>query len=396
MGKARLARSVTLLALGAAWIATATAAWGRVDTAPDAREPAVVLRIREPRDAGGDSRYRELEGELTTLEIALFADGADGRWDEHSLLGAALIAGGVRDPEVVRQYEARVAALVDRWERSGQIGGSPRQRAQALFELMHRHLLQGGYRLECTSLAGTLDDGRFNCVSASVLFNCLAARFGLAACALEVPGHALSRLDLPDGALEVETTCPAWFRVSGDPKKRAELLERVLGVSADRSDAPGEARMVNEVEQVAMIYYNRGVDLLAENRFAEAAAANVKALRLDPASATAYGNLLATLNNWAIHLDSRGRHAEAARLLRRGIEIDPQYETFRVNYVHVHGQWIENLCRSGRYREALGLIGRAAAEGIADDYFRQARLDTYRRWARARFRVGQGARWPEP
>ena len=35
-----------------------------------------------------------------------------------------------------------------------------------------------------------------------------------------------------------------------------------------------------------MIYYNRGVDLLAEKRFAEAAAANAKALRLDPTNAT--------------------------------------------------------------------------------------------------------------
>ena len=73
---------------------------------------------------------------------------------------------------------------------------------------------------------------------------------------------------------------------------------RVRTTTSDRS----KAREVSPIQMAAMIYYNRGVDLLAEKRFAEAAAANAKALRLDPANATARGNLLATINNWSIEL----------------------------------------------------------------------------------------------
>ena len=72
----------------------------------------------------------------------------------------------------------------------------------------------------CTELADALEQGRFNCVSATVLFNCLAERFGLHVCGLETPGHALSRLILPDGRLDVETTCPRWFQLCTIPGDR--------------------------------------------------------------------------------------------------------------------------------------------------------------------------------
>ena len=80
---------------------------------------------------------------------------------------------------------------------------------------------------------------------------------------------------------------------------------------------------------MATIYYNRGVDLLAEKRFADAAAANAKAVRLDPQNATAKGNFLATINNWAIDLGTSGEYEKAAELLRLGLAADPGYDAFR-------------------------------------------------------------------
>ena len=101
-------------------------------------------------------------------------------------------------------------------------------------------------------------------------------------------------------------------------------------------------RQVSEVELVATIYYNRGVDLLAEKRFADAAAANAKAVRLDPENATAKGNFLATINNWAIDLGTSGEYEKAAELLRLGLAADPGYEAFRSNYVQLFRQWSEH------------------------------------------------------
>lgn len=331
-----------------------------------------------------------LDSRLGPLEKRLFSDAADGRLDEFSLLEAALVAGGVARAEVLRRYTKQWDGLVEELRRSGEPAGRPRQRAQVVFEFMHGRVLHGGYRIECTGLSAALDHGRFNCVSASVLFNCLAGRLGLSVCGLEMPSHAMSRVFLPDGPLDVETTCPSWFRLMDHPERQAELVEETIGRPPGQQRAP--AREISAVQMTAMIYYNRGVDLLAEGQYEQAAVANAKALRLDPPSATARGNLLATINNWAIALGRSGDYAEAAELLEQGLGLKPDYETFALNYVHVHHQRVEQLCGAGRFEEALGVLARAAAKLPDQQYFQRAPMDVYRRWSCWLFEQGQPER----
>ncbi len=284
------------------------------------------------------------------LEERLFRDAADGRLDDFSPLGAALVASGVQDDDTLRHYEQKAAALVDELRRRATAhgvcllrSGTPRQRVEAIFAFMHQRILSGGYDLAYTDLRRVLDEGRFNCISASVLFNYLAGQFGLDCRGLEMPGHAMSRVMLPDGPLDIETTCPQWFHVAGTLRVPPSNVVGTLRVPsnvagtrrvpdphtecadyrrADYNEGPHtacaeykQAREVTPIQMAAMIYYNRGVDLLAEKRFAEAAAANAKALRLDPGNATARGNLLATINNWSIELGNSQHFAEAVDLL---------------------------------------------------------------------------------
>jgi tetratricopeptide (TPR) repeat protein len=132
-----------------------------------------------------------------------------------------------------------------------------------------------------------------------------------------------------------------------------------------------------------MVYYNRGVDLLAQKRFAEAAAANAKSLRLDPNNATARGNLLATINNWSIDLGDSQRFAEAVDLLRRGMAIDPKFEPFAQNYLHVHHQWVEYLCRQKDFDQALAILTRATTEMPSQAYLFRAKSEVRQRQAKA-------------
>jgi tetratricopeptide (TPR) repeat protein len=315
------------------------------------------------------------------LEERLFADEADGRLDEFSPLTAALVAGGVDDLDSLHRYEEKAAVLADELRQSGRLTGSPRQQAEAVFEFLHGRILRGGYDLACTDLRRVLDDGRFNCVSATVLFNYLANAIGLECCGLEMPGHAMSRVSLSDGTLDVETTCPSWFHLKDDPQQQITVVAQTIGTaaSADRSKARG----VSPIQLAAMIYYNRGVDLLTEKRFADAARVNAKALRLDPSNATARGNLLATLNNWSIALGDSEHFADAVDLLRQGLAMDAKFEAFAQNYVHVHRQWVDYLCSEGRYAEAIDLLTRATAEMPDRDYLRKAQNEVRQRWTKA-------------
>ena len=155
------------------------------------------------------------------LEEKLFADAADGRLDALSPLEAALVAGGVRDADTLQHYRRKAAALADALRQGGCNLGTPRQRAEAIFQFMHERVLRGGYDLAYTDLRRVLDDGRFNCVSATVLFNYLAGALGLDCRGLEMPGHAMSRISLPDGMLDVENTCPRWFQFQENPQRPA-------------------------------------------------------------------------------------------------------------------------------------------------------------------------------
>ena len=367
----------------AAWFAALPGiVWGWAPARPEIASPSSVeLLIREPAaELPAPSPYRSFEGSLSALEQPLFSDAADGRWDDRSLLAAALVASGVEDSRLLEGYLARFAAAADELRRSGAVAGPPRSQAQAVHEFLHRRILHGGYQIDCTDLRIALDEGRFNCVSASVLFNCLAEQFGLEVQGLEVPGHAMSRLVLPDSFLDVETTCPTWFRLLDDPKKQDALVEKTLGIPRGNA-SPGQRRVVSSGELVATIYYNRGVDLLGQREFAQAVAANAKALRLDPLNSTAHGNLLASLNNWAIDLGGNARYREAVEILNRGLALDATYATFKTNYLHLYHQWTEDLCRQQRFDEAAELLAKAAWSQLDQAWFRQARAAIYGRWA---------------
>ena len=342
----------------------------------------VPFSLRENRD----SPLREnrespevIETPLSDLEQRLFADAADGRLDNFSMLDAALIASGVDNSDALQRYRERISAWAELLRQNNLKNESPRRQAEAILEFLHGKILHGRYNIECTDLRKALDEGNFNCVSATVLFNCLAGELGLASCALETPGHALSRVFLPEGPLDVETTCPRWFQLRHDPAKQAEALEKTIGRKPANDKT--KIREISPIQLTAMIYYNRGVDLLTEKRFADAAAVNSKALRLDPLNGTARGNFLATINNWAIELGNSGHFAQSLALLRQGLMFDPHYEAFALNFVHVHHQWSQQLCKEGRYPDAIELLNQAASEMPDRDYLQRAVWEVYRRWA---------------
>jgi tetratricopeptide (TPR) repeat protein len=379
--------SLGLWGLSIAWLLGVGQAVWATTPSQSLRLPQVPveLSIRVPvgeKPAAESESYRSFEGRLHPLEERLFVDAADGEWNDHSLLTAGLIASGVDSPARLEEYESRMTALAEELRSAKALSGTPRQQAQAVLEFLHGRVLHGGYQLDASDLAVSLDEGRFNCVSASVLFNCLADRVGLTTVGLEIPGHAMSRVVLADDTLDIETTCPEWFRLMDDPEKQAAMVEKRIGVRHSK-ETRDQRRVVSGVELVATIYYNRGVDLLSQKQFAEAVAANAKALRLDPHSTTARGNLLATLNNWAIELGTGGRYAEAIETLDRGIALDAGYATFKTNYVHVHHQWTEELGRKGQFQEAAQVLARARSKELDPGYFRRAQLDLYRRWVRA-------------
>ncbi|HVW36471.1 MAG TPA: hypothetical protein VHB99_04170, partial [Pirellulales bacterium] len=305
-----------------------------------------------------------VEVEYTPLEDRLFRKAKDGRLDGRWLLAIGLAAGGERD---VSRIERALGDL-EAWERQirREVGAAGiRPQAEAVLEFLHAHVLRGEYRSDASDLSLALSGGDYNCVGATALFYCLAESCGLPVSAAETPGHVCAFVGESDDAFIVETTCRDWLRVA-------------TGRQANRRST--QTRKFSAAGLAALFYYNAGADLLGEQRFAEALAANIKALRLDPANLAARSNFLAGLNNWALECHGHGDFVRAVRLLEHGMQTAPEHRPFRVNYVAVHQRWIESLVENERYESALDCLATARRAAPEEGYFESAALEIQRRF----------------
>ncbi len=286
----------------------------------------------------------------------MLADAAGGRFHQYSLIEAALIASGVRDAAELADYTERYTTWFNAVRPIVQKEGSEQRRAEALFEFMHRRILRGVYNARATEVTHPLDDGTYNCVSATVLYTALALDCGLNVRAVERPRHAMCILEASGEKLDIETTCPNWFQISSDLRQQAEsaAIARAAG-----SAAASNRREVCPTELVAVIYYNRGVDLLRDGQPANAVSVNLRALQLDPLNETAQGNLLASINNWALARSATGDFRGAADLLAEGRRLAPAHEPFQVNQRHVYRLWIQSLADSGQTQAARDVLAEA-------------------------------------
>ncbi|MDR0704638.1 MAG: transglutaminase-like domain-containing protein [Planctomycetaceae bacterium] len=342
--------------------------------------------IRLNRRTNDASKYGIIVYGVDPVERALLQDAQDGRWDNFDLFRAALIVDGIRDPNKIRDYEARLDKIVTEAKlqlQAARLDGSPEALPRKLFELLHQKILTSPYDIDCTALSKVLETGHFNCVSATILFNCLAYKAGLDVYALEMPGHALSRVKFKGTSIDIETTCPTWFQLKDETARKNATLQRIaVPVSAETSPVVGnqssansvanspakqndvtkKLREISPVQLVATIYYNHGIDIHAEDRFPEAAMINVKALHLDPENEDAWGNLMGAINNWSLEFIKKNtpkRYDIAALLFDRGVYLDPNYNNFRTNQLCVYYHWIRDLALEGRNEDAKTIFALA-------------------------------------
>lgn len=360
---------------------------------------------RSPRD------YYMLAKRIDPLEGKMLADAFDGEWNTCDQFHAALVAGAGHNPQVVARYEARLDTIVKEIEKTFEKSRQANEEGavyltKTIFHYLHENVFTAQYDINCTDPAEVLETGRYNCVSATLLFNAVAERFGLDVCGLEMPGHALSRVKYPvDGgiaSMDLETTAPNWFALKDSAARRAATLEKIASPAAvdgslntsmrtptasarpadtveevgHLSDISRKLREITPVQLIATIYYNQGVDFLKDKNYPEAAAANIKALYLDPESDTAWGNLMATINNWAIHYAEASRFDLASQLLDHGVALDETYEKFRINQHHIFCHWVNLLAKEGRYDDAM-IVYRHAAERLPNDQDLKAIVEAF-------------------
>ncbi|MDO4551605.1 MAG: transglutaminase family protein [Planctomycetia bacterium] len=311
-------------------------------------------------------------GRIPYHEHQLIQEYIRNELSNFSLLEASVIASHAENTDVANQILRKYEQVQRQLSKRILPGDSQLSRAEKILTFMHEELLYGGYQLEQTTMENLFMNGRYNCVTATILYCSLARTVGLEAQAVELPGHAMCWVKTERGKIDVETTCRTWFQYLDDPQTRKQVIQELIR-QAQGDLHTARIRPITDRELIAKVYYNRGVDFLTERNFARALEANALALLLDPESETTKGNLLATMNNWAIYLCQNGKYAQAAELLRHGMHVEPDYVTFRNNHVHVYHRWIEALFQAGRFQDSLQVTDLAMKEQPQEPHFKNLR-----------------------
>jgi len=248
-----------------------------------------------------------LGGDLTER---LLDDARDGQLNEFEFVTAALIAGGIDD-------ECELEGWLDRYldRREGLLRSlptsEPREQWEQIHDALHQQFLTGQYDATASDLRLTLDHGDFNCLSSLVVYLDLCQ-----ACELPVQiwlarGHVFLRTIGDCGAIHIEPGTPEW-------ESRAVMRRSGL-------------RQISPVELLGKFLYNRGVERLKEQQFAEGIGLLRASLDLDPEDFDARANLVAGLNNWAVDYLRTGRYEDAAGLIEQGLFFDPSFAPLITN-----------------------------------------------------------------
>lgn len=315
--------------------------------------------------------------EHNALEEKLLADAADGVLDDFSLLEGSLIASGVTDAGKIAQYRSdfadRTATLLDICSNDE----SEKTKPERVYDFLHNELLTGKYHSTCTELNRAFDDGDYNCVTATILYDCISRAHGLSPVAVATNTHVRSRF-LGEPSFDVETTCREWFDVARrDPHAMKFRAEQQV------------TRQLTEVELLAKIYYNRGVSLLEKKSFASAIELLRTSQLLDAVDVPTRENIAAGMNNWALEECDAKHFERAVQLVIEGASQYPEFVPFLANDVHIHQRWAVALCEQCRFAEAMQVLHTAHLRRSDVALFDRGRAAVLAQWATSLFENGQ-------
>ncbi len=286
-------------------------------------------------------------GLSASVREAVLADAADGQLDKFDLIRASIAISHAADEDELQSYVDQFQSYTRRLDRHLTFfEGSDVQRADAILKFLHRRVLVGQYDAGCSDLRRTLDDGIYNCVTATILFLEFARAQGLHVEPVAFPAHVRCQLVRADGAVvEIETTSHDGMNV------------------AVASSEP--ARRLSPVELLAKLVYNQGLELLEQREFATALEATEISWQLDPAHQSARENVAVVVNNWSLDLSGRGEYRQAVQLLLQGTSIQPRQPLLRSNLTHIYLRWINDLRQQQRAAEAETVL-REALQRLPD------------------------------
>ncbi len=327
--------------------------------------------------------------EVSSLEEDFFNDLEDNSLDRYSLADAFLIASGIITEPDFSGYREKMDRLRARARAETPGSADPYDRAKTLLQWMHDKALTS-YRANATLATDILDHGRFDCLTASILYLILARDCGLPVSGVIVPDHAFCVLEDPRGNKDIETT----VRYGFDPgAMEIEEMERTVRYAYVPPRDYGNRETVNPRRLIACLYSNRisilqnGMGLPRRDL-----AKYKKGYCLDPDSPLFNENIAASLNNLAIESLRHGNLADARSYIDQGYRFLPSGDGFSRLDIQFYNARAERESRGGDYGMAVASLREGLLKFPDELVLTKNLVYYYDRWAVSRERRGEGER----
>jgi tetratricopeptide (TPR) repeat protein len=279
--------------------------------------------------------------------------------DEQEMASAYLIASGVYDAKELVRYRKQFDELTAAARRATANAETQAERGEALLAFLHAGVMSKGYEAAQTSLSEIFETGKYNCVSATVLYQIVGRRLGLNVQAVSIPGgifmagHAMNMLVENERRIDVETTNAEGFDFQERLRKSGGTI---VGLRAD----PKEGHDVSDLGLASLISQNRVLALEKAKRPADAIETALIGLVLDPRENAKANNFLAVTNKWALALCEAGKFERSLEVLDLACQVLPGDRDLRSNCTYVWQKYAEAELKAGREREAVAVLRRGA------------------------------------
>jgi hypothetical protein len=227
-------------------------------------------------------------------EMQFFTDIANGQVHGRNVPDDMLLVSGIRSKKLRERYDAKIDQIVDDCREAVDGITNPQQKADRLVKYLYKTALKGGYETELVDMKRVLDEGKFNCVSSSVLYSVVAQQLGIKTRAITAPEHMFLRMG--EGMI-VEPV--GGFATT--PELHEKTLDKLWNEGGDKWKAMfGKARYYESgnLGLFGAIYYDNCNALAKDNHTEQAVVAAFEATCLDAKHPVYVHSLENQLINW--------------------------------------------------------------------------------------------------
>lgn len=229
------------------------------------------------------------------------------------------------------------------------------QSADRALQMLHERLFKT-YKENVTSVKETIDNGYFNCVSSSIIYNLLMERLGLKTRGILLKDHVFSQVYIENEWVDVETTVKFGF----DPGKKKQTMDDFTKLTrfvyVPPSKRTGREEIVSNFDYLSIMYANIGVEFLNKKDFDEALSYFVKAVIIRDNLSEAVNNIKAGYISYSIHLAENKDFNKAALVLKEILSIYPEFDIAKNNLKSIYINWANYLFDFKKYRDGINIL----------------------------------------